>query len=60
MMQLRQSTGAQTIYRCGRSKRQQLDWSRIRQNAVTQLVTVCQNAATHLVFPSKLLRFDKR
>ena len=41
-----------TTYRCGRGKMQQLAWSLIRQNAVTDLAAVCQNAATDWVFPS--------
>ena len=39
---------------------QQLAWPPIRQNAVTDLDTVRQDAATDLVFPSKLMHFVKR
>ena len=39
---------------------QQLAWSPILQNPVTDLVSVRQNPATHLVFPIELLDFDKR
>ena len=50
---------------------QQLTWSPIRQNPVTELVAVrqnpvtelvavCQNPATDWIFPSELLHFDKR
>lgn len=34
-------------------------WSQIRQNPVTDLAAVCKNSATYLVFPSKLLNFNK-
>ena len=38
---------------------QQLAWSPIRQNPVTDLVAVRQNPATDWVFPIELLDFDK-
>ena len=37
-----------------------LNWSPIRQKAVTDLAAARQNAATEWVFPSELLRFDER
>ena len=39
---------------------QQLVWSPIRQNPVSDMVAVCQDPATDWVFTSELLDFDKR